>query len=474
MSSDPRPPFSFCSRTVRLGTVLPVTRKDSENEKHWRPSPKPAPRPRKALSKAGIITILLVICFINLFLMNYRHSSSSSNTQGYGQKGGFRRILALSELAKPILGAGSGSEVEARSSFKFRFEGKDIELDPGSVRHNPHIRTLRHGPQTHGHTVDFPLLLSATAPGSLVEEYRKSWLLEGGDPKGREIPGDILQIWIGTRPEDVPFTSHLWQAVHPEASYTLVDYSMAGDILQALGSEVQRLYRLLPDSKLKMQFLRYASLLLVGGISADVDVRPIKPFTAWGEDAAIWLPDFSTPARGLVKDNVKAVELAETYGTSLGYHLGQPSFIVGVKDERSSGDASDDDVDGPKICFAQWAMGCAPGHPIVLEALGEVMKEFHKAESIRDEKEEGRRIGKLSPETKKHLADTLSAEKMSAKIFEYLADLGFNWKEARELEKPLRVGDVLLLPWAAFSRDHYEVQDYLSHGEVCAFHQHAA
>ncbi|BFZ64841.1 membrane-bound alpha-1,6-mannosyltransferase Initiation-specific [Saitoella coloradoensis] len=455
MSSSPRPPFSFRSRSA--ASILPVSRKDLENEKHWRPTPKLSPRPRKALGKAGIITLLLIICVINLFLMNYGHSHSSSSTQGHGHKGGFRRVLAASELAKPMLGARSGSGVEVRSSLKFRFEGKDIELDPGSVTHDTHIRTLRPGLQTHSYTVDLPLLLSATVPGKLVEEYRKAWLTEGGNPEGREIPHDILQIWIGAPPEDSPSTSHLWQAIHPEASYTLIDDSMVGKILPALGSDVQRLYRLLSDSKLKMQFLRYASLILVGGISADVDVRPIKPFTAWGEDAAIWLPNFPTSARGLVKDNVVAVELAETYGTPLGYHLGQPSFIVGVKDERSSGDAADEDADGSKICFAQWAMGCVPGHPIILEALGDVMEVFYQAEASTEEKqEEGRRLKRLGPETKKHLADALSAEKMSAKVFEYLADLGFDWKEARDLETPLRVGDVLLLPWAAFSKDHHQ------------------
>jgi alpha 1,6-mannosyltransferase len=216
--------------------------------------------------------------------------------------------------------------------------------------------------------------------------------------------------------------------------------------------------------------LRYLVLYLEGGIYTDTDTTLLKSPTAWGRDAQLW------------RDGAGWLEPAEIDRIAEGENaedvLGPPSVIVGI--EADVGNRADWNDWWPRpvsvasifnsrscqIQVVQWTMASAPGHPINLGALLRIL--HSTCDAILWARKHGKDImwltdnGRFEESQKKQEVDVLAEPRAGGPlgvmawtgpgvwtdaVLSYLrVKYGVMWTDLRNLDAPLRVGDVVILP----------------------------
>lgn len=98
------------------------------------------------------------------------------------------------------------------------------------------------------------------------------------------------------------------------------------------------------------------------------------------------------------------------------------------------------------VGVCQWALASAPNHPIMLEVVRRVVNGTHFVASKEGQDVDKRQSQALS------VIEWTGPGAFSDAVFSYLlARYNVSWHHVRGLHRPLRVGDVLILPITAFA-----------------------
>lgn len=140
-----------------------------------------------------------------------------------------------------------------------------------------------------------------------------------------------------------------------------------------------------------------------------------------------------------------------------------PCLIVAIEDER----------DGPtavRLELAQWTFAAVPGHPVLIDLIQ------HIAKVSQDIARSG-----IAGTDEHWTSDEFVMEWTGPKIFteavyRYLrSQWGFNYRRLKNVNHPVRVGDVLILPPRSFQADAADLRDgdpkysYVWHGFVLEY-----
>ncbi|GHJ85605.1 hypothetical protein NliqN6_2007 [Naganishia liquefaciens] len=230
------------------------------------------------------------------------------------------------------------------------------------------------------------------------------------------------------------------------------------------GSRLKNVWDLLPSGILHSDMLRYLLLLLEGGIYSDTDTKRLKPISNWSNKARLW-----HEGRGWLYGNSTGLDLEPMEGVEVD-DLASPSVVVGI--EADVGDRQDWHDWWPRpVQIVQWTISSTPYHPIALDVIRHITHQT--AEALEWQQQRPRRIktllqaGEIDEAERLKQATILSEPKAGGPVgvmnwtgpgvwtdavLRYLrVKFGVQWTDLKDLQEPLRVGEVLILPVTGFS-----------------------
>lgn len=249
------------------------------------------------------------------------------------------------------------------------------------------------------------------------------------------------------------------------------DGEALGYVKRRLGtSRIAEVYNSLPNGILHSDMLRYLLMYVEGGIYSDVDTKRLKEISRWGsgandfQDGEGWMPA----------------------GMNGGESLPGPSVILGV--EADVGDREDwYEWWARPLQIAQWTLSSTPLHPIYLDVLLQITRQSAYAYDWQEQKParvKALREAGYGEEADKLEHATISSEPKEGgplgiihwtgpgvwtdAVLRYL-DLkyGLSWNILKNLQEPLRIGEITILPSTGFS------PGVGLHGAQGAFHHEA-
>jgi len=241
------------------------------------------------------------------------------------------------------------------------------------------------------------------------------------------------KIWQ-THKDKSLVADEMWM-VQPGYEYTHLDNEEADAWVEKWfkGSEIATVWNKLDIGILKSDFFRYLVLLIEGGIYSDMDTILLRPIPYWGNN-----PD-------LVKGTTKPT--------------GPPSLFVGV--EADVGERADwHSWWSRPLQIVQWTIASAPHHPVLLDAVRRVhnttmvMDNWRHSHGSKGTEADGDAIRVLLGEKGSWMSvmEWTGPGIFTDSVFRYLAvQHGMMWPAAKNLRRPLRAQDIVVLPVTAFS-----------------------
>ena len=268
-------------------------------------------------------------------------------------------------------------------------------------------------------------------------------------PKGgwflQEIPATISTTIRNT--SEMPEEFHGWAQRNPGWKINVFDNDAQDRWLMDLlaiptesGLEktvVLNAYEGLPRRILKSDMFRYLMIFLEGGVYADSDTSSVVPVAKWGQKGT--LQDWTDP----ILLQLAAEAQALTYGDSRQpppppVNEAPPALVISLETATRR-----DDAEGGHL--AQYAFASAPGHPMLLDLLQHIVEVSRAVEDLRA-------AGDNRTWNTDQLVFTWTGpEVWSSAVWRYLwARWGFDSRRLDQVNHPVRVGDVLILPVDAF------------------------
>ncbi|EEB09558.1 alpha-1,6-mannosyltransferase Och1 [Schizosaccharomyces japonicus yFS275] len=226
------------------------------------------------------------------------------------------------------------------------------------------------------------------------------------------IPKTIWQTLKSFDSEGYLGYINLWTKANPGYVHAVLTDDDAEEFLREhFGDEsksrLMEYFFKLPEPVMKADFFRYLSLLAEGGYYTDIDTSPIKPIDKW------------VPAK--FKDS-------------------DIGMIVGIEADPDRPDWND--YYARRVQFCQWTIAAVPNHPILWDMAQRITKEtIKRAETNKLDTRYGNVMEWTGPGV------------WTDAVMDYLDwNYGpFSWKNVTNLQEPMLVGDVLVLPITAFS-----------------------
>ncbi|CAL1191385.1 Glycosyltransferase sugar-binding region containing DXD motif family protein [Candida parapsilosis] len=222
-----------------------------------------------------------------------------------------------------------------------------------------------------------------------------------------------------------------WAFKNPGFVHELFNDDTAHTVIKYLYSQIPEVietFELLPEIIMKMDFFKYLILYAKGGVYADIDTYPLQPIPNW------------TP------ENVSPLDIG---------------MIIAIESDSSSPDWRKEQI--RRLQFGQFVIQAKPGHPILREAIAQIIEQtkVKKLESLEASGGGGplRLIGNTNEKSLKISQWTGSAiwTDVVLKYFnDYIQSSVFQkvtWKEFHKLQTPKLVSDVLVLPVKSFASD---------------------
>lgn len=213
-------------------------------------------------------------------------------------------------------------------------------------------------------------------------------------------------------------------------------------------------YEGLPRPVLKSDMFRYLKVFLDGGVYADSDTSGVVPVSEWGTKAGT-LQDWTDLT--LLRLNAEA--LIHTHGDSPSPPINEapPALIVALE----TGTRRDDHEGGH---LAQYGFAAAPGHPVFLDLLQHIVEVSRAVEQLRAAGDN------RTWNTDRIVYTWTGPEIWSSAVWRYLwARWGFDSRRLHRTSHPIRVGDVLILPYMSFQAPAPEPIDGQP-AEACLWH----
>ncbi|KAI5454555.1 hypothetical protein NCC49_003450 [Naganishia albida] len=229
-------------------------------------------------------------------------------------------------------------------------------------------------------------------------------------------------------------------------------------------SRLKLVWDLLPSGILHSDMLRYLLLLLEGGIYSDTDTKRLKPISAWTDGARLW-----NNGRGWLygSDQFNLTEELTGVGEE---DLGPPSVVVGI--EADVGDRQDWHDWWPRpVQIVQWTISSTPHHPIALDVVRHITHQTKTAIdwqnarpymirnlTLSGEKEKGEQLKQATILSEPKDGGPVGVMNWTGPgvwtdaVLRYLrVKFGLQWTDLKDLQEPIRVGEVLILPVTGFS-----------------------
>ncbi|WWC70845.1 uncharacterized protein I206_104797 [Kwoniella pini CBS 10737] len=200
----------------------------------------------------------------------------------------------------------------------------------------------------------------------------------------------------------------------------------------------------------RSDLFRYLVLLLDGGVYTDTDTACIRPISQWGSNALNF--HFNNPLiealpqlLSLSKDNENS-----KYPNELENIEDSPSLIIALEnDSPASGSDWKADTFVRGLQVVQWTIAAKKGHPILLDVIGHAL---NKVEELRKAQE-----GDVEVNDEQEILEWSGPGAFTDAVFRYLLiRYGFHPNQASGLDRPLRIGDVLIMPVHSFRADASE------------------
>ncbi|WVW84759.1 hypothetical protein I302_106794 [Kwoniella bestiolae CBS 10118] len=251
-------------------------------------------------------------------------------------------------------------------------------------------------------------------PNKLPEQFN-SWTKENGDYAVRFVEDDEIDGWI--------------EGMYPSSG---------------LGREMGWLKERSKWGVVRSDLFRYLVLLLNGGIYTDTDTACVLPVSQWGKNA-----DHHRSTNPLLEALPQLLSLSSSH-PDIPDTDDSPSLIIALEnDSPSSGSDWRAETFVRGIQVVQWTIASRKGHPVFLDVVGHALD---KVRELREVEERGWEVG-----DEQDILEWSGPGAFTDAVFRYLLiRYGFHPKQASGLDKPLRVGDVLIMPVHSFRADASE------------------
>lgn len=238
-----------------------------------------------------------------------------------------------------------------------------------------------------------------------------------------QFPAYIWQTWKHN-PQDDQFEFHdqekSWTDHHPGFVHQVITDDVAVNLLRLLYASVPEVldaYAALPLPVLKADFFRYLILLARGGVYSDIDTYAIR-------SALEWVP------KRIPRSSI--------------------GLVVGIEADPDRPDWKD--WYSRRIQFCQWTIQAKPGHPVLRDVVARIT-----AETLRR-----KRTGELGRMADEGVVEFTGPAVWTDVVFDYFNDPRYfdmahsaagliDWRNFTGMEKPRKVGDVMVLPITGFS-----------------------
>lgn len=232
-------------------------------------------------------------------------------------------------------------------------------------------------------------------------------------------------------------------------------------------TDISWTWQFMTRAVLKADLLRYLLPLVKGGMYVDADTIPVKAVSKWGAMDVEWY-------------NLSATDGPEWQSR----FAESASLIVGI-DVDVHGDLQWRSKWPRPLGICQWALGSAPSHPAMLEAVRRIVRNTAYVSATKDFVEGKKALEKSTARfaaAKQRLeAKGWETHRLDRRLVQHenpkeedltpltvvnwtgpgvftdavlaylLARYRVSWKELRGMARPLRIGEVLILPITAFS-----------------------
>ncbi|KEP54380.1 rhomboid family protein [Rhizoctonia solani 123E] len=272
-------------------------------------------------------------------------------------------------------------------------------------------------------------------PGWLQERAHASLELYLGDNTKAltlpEIPHKIYQT-SKTEPRG-DWKSSTWQNI-PGYTYWFFDDELADKWVRDVfgGTEMEKVWDVFGPGIKRSDLLRYLLVMTEGGIYSDMDTVRLKDLDQWGHGAGRQGPE----SKGL------------------------PSVFVGI--EADVGTRSDWHKWWPRpLQMVQWTFAAAPLHPILIDtvrrvhhvtAIIEAKKAKNETSNATDLKEHWVGGELLRNDGTVSIMEWTGPGVFTDSVIRYIAaEHNITWPALKNLRKPLRIRDTVVLPVTGFS-----------------------
>ncbi|KAM0786140.1 hypothetical protein ACM66B_006948 [Microbotryomycetes sp. NB124-2] len=224
-----------------------------------------------------------------------------------------------------------------------------------------------------------------------------------------------------------------WQALNPTATlYAWDDEQIAGWIRQTFPNSINKdsvvadLYDKLPLKILRYDLFRLLTLFVHGGTYTDADTVPVKPINQWHHGAKDVLSGTVSPHQ-------------------------DPSLVVAVEWVGKTEHNTHNPRYSRDVGIVQWTFSAAPGHPVILDALRQLVRHSELVLSGEYVAQRGTEDAlPFEPDAPRAVLEWSGPAVLTNAVARYLAT-----KHSADLSllarhrEPVRLDDVVILPLAS-------------------------
>lgn len=198
-------------------------------------------------------------------------------------------------------------------------------------------------------------------------------------------------------------------------------------------------YNRMPRPVLRSDLFRYALVFLEGGMYSDSDTSAVRPISDWDNST---IQDWTDPSLADLDLRAQAVAHVVSNGQEappMPISQAPPALVVSIETSTTL-------IPQEGEHLVQWTFGGLPGHPVFLDLLQRVVEVSRHMDELCAAGDNTTWM------TDRSVFTWTGPEIWSAAVWRYLwARFGFDFRRMQDVTHPVRVGDVLILPFNAFA-----------------------
>ena len=290
-----------------------------------------------------------------------------------------------------------------------------------------------------------------------------------------ESNGGLMPHRIGSTIKNIsemPEQFQAWRTLNPDWEVTLFDDDVMEEWLHtrlivpgAFGAQRTALleaYDRLPRPILKSDFFRYLLVFFDGGLYTDSDTSCIHAISEWGNKGTT--QDWTDPTLLALTNQAQSWGRPRGSPRPIPINEAPPALIISLESSVQTTSFAWQEQANTGGQVVQWTFGGKPGHPVLLDVIQRIIEVSREVDELRanDDMETWMRD--------EYVFFWTGPTVWSSAVWRYLwARWGFDFRRLNEITHPVRIGDVLIFPYASFQATFSElnVEQPL---ETCVWH----